>query len=233
MSKRYIINYKKQSINLLIKKNKLSRNYKLTFDKKNFQGLVSIPYYVTFDDGLKFAKENIEWLSKEMKKISPLIYIKNNSSIMIKGEKTKIIFRESKLNGVYLKDKKIIVMSNKNNFNRLFKQWLDEQIIVQSKYFINAISKKLNLNIKGLKLSNSFNYWGSCNTNGVIHLNWRLIFAPTNVLNYIIVHEICHLIEFNHTQNFWRLVEKFCPNYKEQVKWLKKNDNYLYRIRLD
>jgi len=233
MSKRYIINYKKQSINLLIKKNKLSRNYKLTFDKKNFRGLVSIPYYVTFDDGLKFAKENIEWLSKEIKKISPLIYIKNNSSIMIKGEKTKIIFRESKLNGVYLKDKKIIVMSNKNNFNRLFKQWLDEQIIVQSKYFINAISKKLNLNIKGLKLSNSFNYWGSCNTNGIIHLNWRLIFAPTNVLNYIIVHEICHLIEFNHTQNFWRLVEKFCPNYKEQVKWLKKNDNYLYRIRLD
>ena len=233
MSKHYIINYKKQSINLLIKKNKLSRNYKLTFDKKNFRGLVSIPYYVTFDDGLKFAKENIEWLSKEMKKISPLIYIKNNSSIMIKGEKTKIIFRESKLNGVYLKDKKIIVMSNKNNFNRLFKQWLDEQIIVQSKYFINAISKKLDLNIKGLKLSNSFNYWGSCNTNGIIHLNWRLIFAPTNVLNYIIVHEICHLIEFNHTQNFWRLVEKFCPNYKEQVKWLKKNDNYLYRIRLD
>ncbi len=233
MSKRHIINYKKQNINLLIKKNKLSKNYKLTFDKKNLQGLVSIPYYVTFDDGLKFAKENIEWLSNEIKKISPLIYIKNNSHVMIKGEKIKITFRKHNLSEVYLKDKQLVVMSNKNNFSKLVKQWLDQQIMAQSKYLINNISQKLNINIKEVKLSNSFNYWGSCNTNGVIHLNWRLIFAPTKVLHYIIVHEICHLIEFNHTQIFWKLVKKFCPDYKEQVKWLKKNDTYLYRIRFD
>mgnify|MGYP001344001273 CR=1 FL=1 len=87
--------------------------------------------------------------------------------------------------------------------------------------------------IKGIKISNSFNYWGSCNTAGIIHLNWRLIFAPTKVLEYIIVHELCHLKEFNHTKNFWMLVEKFCPDYKNQILWLKKNDTYLYRIRFN
>ena len=88
-------------------------------------------------------------------------------------------------------------------------------------------------NINEIKLSNSFNYWGSCNTKGIIHLNWRLIFAPTSVLKYIIVHEVCHLKEFNHTEKFWELVKKMCPNYKDQIKWLKKNDSYLYRIRFD
>ena len=63
---------------MLIKKNKLSKNYKLTFDKKNLRGLVSIPYYVSFKNGLEFANENIEWLYKEIKKLYPLILIKHN-----------------------------------------------------------------------------------------------------------------------------------------------------------
>ena len=95
MQKHHIISYKKQSIQLLIKKNKLSKNYKLTFDKKNLRGLVSIPNYVSFKSGLEFANENIEWLYKEINKILPLVLIKHNgSSLLIMGKKMKIIFEE-------------------------------------------------------------------------------------------------------------------------------------------
>ena len=87
MQKSHIISYKKQSIQLLIKKNKLSRNYKLTFDKKNLRGLVSIPYYVSFKNGLEFAYENMEWLYKEIKKHLPLLLIDHNSSLLIMGKK--------------------------------------------------------------------------------------------------------------------------------------------------
>ncbi len=95
------------------------------------------------------------------------------------------------------------------------------------------ISLKLGQNIRKIKLSNSFNYWGSCNSKGDIYINWRLVFAPTKVLKYIIVHELCHLKEFNHTKDFWKLVQKLCPNYKDQIVWLNENDNYLYKIRFD
>ena len=66
---------------------------------------------------------------------------------------------------------------------------------------------------------------------GEINLNWRLIFSPDEVVRYIIVHEVCHLIEFNHSDKFWKLIKKHCPNYTSQINWLKKNDNYLYSIR--
>ena len=103
----------------------------------------------------------------------------------------------------------------------------------QSKLLISGsnLDKKYSNHKK--KISNSFNYWGSCNTAGIIHLNWRLIFAPTKILKYIIVHELCHLKEFNHTKNFWMLVKRFCPDYKNQILWLKQNDSYLYSIRFD
>ena len=233
MEKHHIIKYRNEYIQILIKKNKLSRNYKLTFDKKYLRGLVSIPYYVTFKNGIEFANENIEWLYGELKKILPLILIKHNSSLLVKEKKMKIIFKRSKSHSVHLIENKIIVNTNKEDHNKILKKWINEQVLNLSKIYIDRISQKLGQSIKAVKLSDSFNYWGSCNTNGVIHLNWRLFFAPMNVLEYIIVHEICHLIEFNHTESFWRLVKKFCPDYKNQIIWLKKNDNYLYRIRFN
>ena len=233
MQKHHIISYNKQTIQLLIKKNKLSKNYKLTFDKKNLRGLVSIPNYVSFKSGLEFANENVKWLYEEINKILPLVLIKHNASLLIMGKRMKIIFEEDNFNKVYIKNNKIIIVSFNHGHKKIFKKWIVSQILNQSKNFVDIISEQLDLNIKALKISNSFNYWGSCNSAGIIHLNWRLIFAPTKILKYIIVHELCHLKEFNHTKNFWMLVKRFCPDYKNQILWLKKNDNYLYRIRFD
>ena len=233
MQKHYIISYNKQSIQLLIKKNKLSKNYKLTFDKKNLRGLVSIPNYVSFKSGLEFANENVKWLYKEINKILPIVLIKHNASLLIMGKRMKIIFEEDNFNKVNVKNNKITIISHKDGHKKIFKKWIVCQILNQSKNYIDIISKSLDLNIKALKISNSFNYWGSCNSAGIIHLNWRLIFTPTKILKYVIVHELCHLKEFNHTKNFWLLVKRFCPDYKNQIMWLKKNDSYLYRIRFD
>ena len=233
MQKHHIISYNKQSIQLLIKKNKLSKNYKLTFDKKNLRGLVSIPYHVSFKSGLEFANENVKWLYKEINKILPLVLIKHDTSLLIMGKRMQIIFEEDNFNKVYIKNNKIIIISYKDGHKKIFKNWIVCQILNQSKNYVDIISKSLDLNIKTIRISNSFNYWGSCNSAGIIHLNWRLIFAPTKILKYIIVHELCHLKEFNHTKNFWLLVKRFCPDYKNQILWLKKNDSYLYRIRFD
>ncbi|MBI4447431.1 DUF45 domain-containing protein [Candidatus Woesearchaeota archaeon] len=65
--------------------------------------------------------------------------------------------------------------------------------------------------------------WGSCSQARNINISTRLLFAPTDVLEYVCVHELAHLIESNHSENFWKLVEKAMPNYKEKIQWLKEN----------
>ena len=133
MQKYYYISYNKKSIQLLIKKNKLSKNYKLTFDKKNLRGLVSIPNYVSFKSGLEFANENVKWLYKEINKILPLVLIKHNTSLLIMGKRMKIIFEEDNFNKVYIKNNKIIIVSYKDGHKKIFKKWIVRRILNQDR----------------------------------------------------------------------------------------------------
>jgi predicted metal-dependent hydrolase len=62
--------------------------------------------------------------------------------------------------------------------------------------------------------------WGSCSTRGTLSFNWRLVLAPFDVLDYVVVHELCHLREPNHSSRFWRLVERHRPDWRTQRDWL-------------
>lgn len=75
--------------------------------------------------------------------------------------------------------------------------------------------------IKGVKLKYNHSNWGSCSTNGYINLSTRLLFAPDDVIDYVIIHELAHLIEFNHSKKFWQIVQSVMPDYKAKEKWLK------------
>jgi predicted metal-dependent hydrolase len=62
--------------------------------------------------------------------------------------------------------------------------------------------------------------WGSCSSKGALSFNWRLVLAPHDVLEYVVVHEVCHLVEHHHGPEFWRLVERRRPGYREPKAWL-------------
>lgn len=69
--------------------------------------------------------------------------------------------------------------------------------------------------------------WGSCSANGTLSFNYRLMLAPPRVLDYVVVHELCHLTHMNHSREFWDMVGSILPDYKEYKKWLKENGHTL------
>ena len=69
--------------------------------------------------------------------------------------------------------------------------------------------------------------WGSCSSRGTLSFNYRLIFAPTEVLDYVVVHELCHLTHMNHSKDFWNMVERIMPDYRTHKKWLKEHGHEL------
>lgn len=71
--------------------------------------------------------------------------------------------------------------------------------------------------------------WGSCSSEGNLNFNWRLIMAPPGVMDYVVVHELAHRKEMNHSRNFWKVVEEIMPDYQKYRKWLKENGNILHR----
>jgi hypothetical protein len=73
--------------------------------------------------------------------------------------------------------------------------------------------------------------WGSCSTRGTLSFNWRLVLAPFEVLDYVVVHELCHLREPNHSRRFWRLVESRRPGWRAQRDWLHEHGPELLAFR--
>jgi len=69
--------------------------------------------------------------------------------------------------------------------------------------------------------------WGSCSRTGTLSFSWRLALAPPDVLEYVVVHELCHLHEHSHRPRFWRLVETHWPGWKTQAAWLREHGEEL------
>ena len=85
--------------------------------------------------------------------------------------------------------------------------------------------KYFNKEINKIAFRHSKSRWGSCSSRGNITISTRLLFAPDDVIEYVCIHEIAHLVEHNHSDRFWALVEKAVPDYKEKLNWLKENSN--------
>jgi predicted metal-dependent hydrolase len=77
--------------------------------------------------------------------------------------------------------------------------------------------------IKSIQLKYNHSNWGSCSSSGNINLSTRLLFAPDDVVDYVIIHELAHLVELNHSDRFWKVVSDVMPDYEEKEKWLKNH----------
>lgn len=96
--------------------------------------------------------------------------------------------------------------------------WVEERTLWLNEHYIGKP-------IKAVYLKNNRSNWGSCSSSGNINISVRLLFAPEDVQDYVIIHELAHLKEMNHTSKFWKIVEDIMPNYKEKEKWLKENNH--------
>lgn len=90
------------------------------------------------------------------------------------------------------------------------------------------LAKKYNFKYNRLFVRDSQNKWGNCSKEKNISLNWRLIKAPPQVIDYVILHELCHSVILKHTQAFWLKLSTVCPSYNEQAEWLKKYGKSLF-----
>ena len=97
-------------------------------------------------------------------------------------------------------------------YTRILKKRIDERIAFYQSHF--------KVKPKGFAIEDSKLRWGSCNSNRQLTFNWRLAMLHPEVIDYVIVHEMCHLVHLNHDRSFWRLVGKLLPDYKSSMAYL-------------
>ncbi len=88
-------------------------------------------------------------------------------------------------------------------------------------------ARQMGVSFERISIRDQKTRWGSCSTRGNLNFNWRLILAPLEILDYVVVHELAHRKEMNHSERFWRLVAQVLPDYQERKQWLKENGDLL------
>ena len=126
--------------------------------------------------------------------------------------------------------KKIKIYCNKDSFSIAAISYL--KIFAKKKFskICENYAAKLNKGINRITVRDTTSRWGSCSEEGNISLSWRLLLAPKEVATYVCIHEVCHLVEMNHSKAFWSLVAGFCPDYKDHMEWLKLNGQSLHEL---
>ncbi|MFH1792723.1 MAG: SprT family zinc-dependent metalloprotease [Patescibacteria group bacterium] len=105
--------------------------------------------------------------------------------------------------------------------------WYKKQALRKLTSRASWYSKKMGVNFSSLKLSNAEKRWGSCGRSNTLSFNWRLIMAPLKILDYVVVHELTHIEEKNHSRKFWNRVKVVLSDYKKSRSWLKENSQSL------
>ena len=156
-------------------------------------------------------KEIFQFLGKDRKL---KVIINNNKKSHIDDDFIYLVFKNDKNNSEENIKKKLEV---------LFKETAKE--IFENKTFDEA--KKIRVTPKKVLIRSYKRRWGSCSHKNIISYNWKLIMAPEKIISYVVIHELCHLIHFNHSRDFWKSVEKIIPDYKSSKEWLKLNQHLL------
>ncbi|WP_245942565.1 M48 family metallopeptidase [Candidatus Colwellia aromaticivorans] len=129
-----------------------------------------------------------------------------------------------------LSDKGLLATAVKTQIEKYFKQQAEEVIPLK----VETYSQLTSLNPSSIKIRKYRARWGSCNNRGELSFNYLLMMLPTYVIDYVIVHELCHLEHLNHSKEFWQLVAKYFPHYVEAKQWIKENQSaLLWRLSSD
>ena len=192
---------------------------------------VVIPHGFPLSKVPGILKSRAKWLLSRLERLIHVqamapISIKNGDTVPYLGKELKLVLLEKQPDSnVSLTDNKLTVsVDSQFTTERLLEDWYRAQA---EKYLENKaqdISAGLGLSFTRLCIRGQKTRWGSCSRRGNLSLNWKLMMAPEPVIDYVIIHELCHLKQMNHSKRFWKLVEKFCPDFRSYRKWLKDNE---------
>lgn len=104
----------------------------------------------------------------------------------------------------------------------IFEQWYRDQARKLLAERVQHFAPLVGVSLPRLRITGAERRWGSCSTTGTVSFTWRLIMAPMDVIDYVVVHELAHLREMNHSVRFWALVVSVLPDYEERRRWLKE-----------
>jgi len=195
--------------------------------------VLTLPLVWSKKQVLEFLEQSRPWVEKQFEKQTarslPKLAYGEGVVLPILGKQYELRFKPSRSFRFWWGDDYLLIHAPseklglfvEKSLQLVARQFLQERTI----HYANHLGKPINR----ITLRDTRSRWGSCSATGNISYSWRLIFAPESVADYVCAHEAAHLVELNHSPQFWQIVEGFCPDYKNLRQWLRQNGKSLFQ----
>lgn len=220
-----------QKISYRIVQSKRARRMRITVAASGVT--VTLPAGVKVVEAERMLQQNSHWLLAQLERMSkrkPPANSLPEDVILLRGKPVRIEVVEepnriSRMHITEQREKLVarIPAGSGKNPRSLVEPWMRQQARSEIEEIVRQQAARMNLKYKSVSIRDQRTRWGSCSSKGTLSFNWRLIMAPREVLEYVVIHELAHIRQPNHSSAFWHVVETYAPNYKLLRQWLRKN----------
>lgn len=214
---------------LQVRRERRARRLRLRVDVRDGSPVLVMPPRASLRQGLAFAAAHAGWLRARIAALPPRIALAAGTTLPLEGVPHRLAQGEG-WRSVTIEDGTILVGDPPGDFARLLLAWLKRRARNAIVARATLLAERLGRPFGRITLRDPHSRWGSCSRKGDLSFSWRLILAPPSVLDYVVAHEMAHLVEMNHSAAFWKIVAGLAPDHAEAQAWLARHGNDLHRI---
>jgi len=215
---------------LVIRRHKSAKRICLRYNPTDHAISLTLPRHTRVNDGLAFLLHKSVWLMDTLRDMPTKKQIKPGVVIPLVGKRVRIKHDATLRRKWIMKDDTLFVAGPREEFAERVTEALRSIARTSLTNLASRDAARIGRKLAAVSVRDTRSRWGSCSSTARLSFSWRLIFAPREVMEYVVAHEVAHLRHMNHSPAFWNAVEQLCPDYEAAKDWLKMHGKELYRF---
>lgn len=221
-----------QRVKVRLEVNAKARRLIIRLDERRREAVAIAPSPRQMEAAVAFAAERVDWISSRLQHLPEIVSFEEGATFNYRGEPCRITGEgDGRLAKIIAGEPRVLsVPGDPETLHMRVERFLKKQARADLTRAVKRYTEILGVEYKGISVKDTRSRWGSCTSDGQLSFSWRLIMAPTEVLNYVAAHECAHLLEMNHSNKFWAHVAVCCPDWKRQRSWLRMHGAELQAV---
>ena len=218
---------------MLLRQSSRAKRLHLKVDPSRDGPVVTTPTGYSLHKTLAFVEKNRGWLERNWSRLPRRLPFEEGTHLPVLGRCLEIRRAAQARRGVWVEDDKLWVSGLEEHLARRITDFLKTEVRLaltqRTRDKVARLAPGTFRPVGRVTVRDTSSRWGSCSTNGDLSFSWRVVFAPLPVLDYLVAHEVAHLVHMNHSPRFWRQVTELCAEVTDARRWLTREGARLQR----
>ncbi len=223
-----LIDHAGTSLPVTFQRSPRARRASLRVDAAHRRIVLTAPLRMSRGTAVSFATNQADWIAKRLKRLPEARPFSDGAEVPLFGAPHVVRHRPGVRGTVWLEAGEIHVAGRPEHLPRRLRDWLTAEVRRRLVPLVHAKAARVDRPVRRITLRDNRSRWGSCGPDATLTFSWRLVFAPPEVLDYLVAHEVAHLVHLNHGPRFWALARRLCDGSMDAAHvWLRRNSELL------